>query len=175
MKLHFLAGAMIAFLSSGCDPTPEDRQDTLGFSDGDSAGKELHGYADRVVGKMPGGDRVDGSYAGMTVEESAFADLWYFWQGKIVNSGDVAGSFLWLDARRADLEAIGAKGCLRALEALRPHYEKAVSEGREAEWPKGDEAFRRMIESLEEPAFEDEWEELLLSFARAKLGHGRAE
>jgi hypothetical protein len=67
------------------------------------------------------------------------------------------------------------KGCLSALEALRPHYEKAVLEGREANWPNGDKDFRQLIESLEEPAFEDDWEELLLAFAQSKLGRPQSE
>ena len=141
----------------------------MNHSDANSTEDQLQEYADTIGGKMPGGDRINGSYAGMTVAESTFADMWFFWQAAIINSGDVAGYFSWLDARRADLEAIGAQGCLRALESLRPHYETAVSEGREANWPKGDPDFRQLIESLEEPAFEDDWEELLLSFAQAKL------
>lgn len=136
---------------------------------------ELQQFAEVVIGKMRGGERIHGSYSGMTSDESAFADMWYFWQGAIVNSGDVAGYFPWLDERRGDLEAIGANGCLRAIEALRPHYEKAVSEGREADWPNGDEDYRKLIESLEDPAFEDDWEELLLTFARNRLHRSQSE
>lgn len=138
-------------------------------SDAKSSEIRLQAYADAVIGKIPEGGRVNGSYPGMTVDESAFADMWYFWQSAIMNSGDVAGYFPWLDARRADLEAIGAKGSLSAVEALRPLYEKAVLEGSEANWPKGDKDFRQLIESLEEPAFEDDWEDLLLTFAQSKL------
>ncbi len=135
----------------------------------------LQAYADAVIVKIPEGGRVNGSYPGMTVNESAFADMWYFWQSAIMNSGDVAGYFSWIDARRTDLEAIGAKGCLSAVEALRPHYEKAVLDGSEANWPKGDKDFRQLIESLEEPAFEDDWEELLLTFAQSKLERPKSE
>ncbi|MDB6072048.1 MAG: hypothetical protein JWL81_3219, partial [Verrucomicrobiales bacterium] len=100
----------------------------------------------------------------MTPEETLFSDMYYFWQASILNSGDVAGRFAWLGARRVGLETIGANGCLKAMQALRPHYEKAVAEGREEgwEWGDDDEDFRQMIVSLEEPAFEDDWEKLLL-------------
>lgn len=175
MKLQFLACAIIASLASSCGKKPGNRQENWSGFDASATGDELRVYADATMAKMRGGDRVDGSYPGMTAEESAFADMWYFWQGAIVNSGDVAGYFPWLVARRGDLEAIGANGCLRAIEALRPHYEKAVAEGRNADWPKGDEDFRRLIESLEEPAFEEDWEELLLTFARANLGRAQSE
>lgn len=162
-------------LFSSCDNNPKSHQDSMNQSDASSTEDQLREYADAVIGKMPGGDRIDGSYTGMTVDESAFADMWFFWQSAIVNSGDVAGYFSWLDARRADLEAIGAKGCLSAVEALRPHYEKAVLEGSEATWPNGDDNFRQLIESLEEPAFEDDWEELLLAFAQGKLHRPQSE
>ncbi len=175
MKLHLIAYAFAAVLSSGCDNHPNRQEDSMKQSDAHSAGKQLQEYADSVIGKMPGGGRVNGSYAGMTVDESAFADMWYFWQSSILNSGDVASYFSWLDSRRSDLEAIGAKGCLKAIEALRPDYERAVQEGNEASWPKGDKDYRQRIESLEEPAFEDDWEELLLTFARSKLGQPKAK
>lgn len=61
------------------------------------------------------------------------------------------------------------------MEALRPHYEKAVREGHEPDWPNGDKDYRERIKSLEEPAFEDDWEELLLTFARSKLGQPHAK
>jgi hypothetical protein len=169
MKLQLLACALTAVLSLSCDNHPQSQQGRMNQSDANSTEDQLQEYADKIIGKIPGGARSNGAYAGMTVAESAFSDMWYFWQASIINSGDVAGYFSWLDARRADLEAIGAQGCLRALEALRPHYEKAVKEGTEANWPKGDPDYRKLIESLEVPAFEDDWEELLLSFAKTHL------
>jgi hypothetical protein len=172
MKVRLIACALTAVTSSSCDNNPKN--DGMNPFGANSSYSQIQAYADAVSGKI-GGDRVNGAYTGMTVDESTFADMWYFWQASIINSGDVASYFPWLDARRADLEAIGAQGCLRAVEDLRPHYEKAISERSDSNWPNGDEDFRALIESLEEPAFEDDWEALLLTFAQAKLSRPQSE
>lgn len=150
----------------GCENKPTNRQDTMSDFDAHSAEDELKMYV-RAVRAKPISD--------MTTEETIFANMYHFWQASILNSGDVAGRFAWLDARRVEFEAIGANGCLKAIEALRPHHEKAVLERGEEGWEWGDEDFRQLIESLEEPAFEDDWEELLLNFGRAKLRQRQSE
>ncbi|MBK1882661.1 hypothetical protein JIN85_09550 [Luteolibacter pohnpeiensis] len=128
--------------------------------------EEIGAYAKFTIDRIPHGARVNGAYPGMTFEESAYADMYYFWQGTIINSGNVAGYFSWLEDRRADLEALGATGCLKALENLRPLYEQAVRDGRTKDWELGDAAYRQKIEELEEPAFEDDWDRLFLEFGR---------
>jgi hypothetical protein len=69
MKVHQIARALTAVLSVGCENNPESQQDRMNQSDANSTGTQLQEHAGKFIGKMPGGDRVNGAHAGMTVAE----------------------------------------------------------------------------------------------------------
>lgn len=83
MKLCLIAHAFAMLLSSSCDNHPNRQEDSRRQFESQEAGKQLDRYARAVIGKIKGGDRVKGAYPGMTVDESVFADMWYFWQTSI--------------------------------------------------------------------------------------------
>lgn len=111
----------------------------------------------------------DGAYPGLSSDESLFADMWYFWQGCLINSGDVAGWFEFMDSHRNDFTAIGAKGCLEAIEAIRPYFVQATNEGKLKEWHDGWRSRGPGIVAAEDLAFGDGFDSLLLAFAKKHL------
>lgn len=57
-----------------------------------------------------------------TTEEEAFYDLWYFYSAALVNNADVSSYVPFMIEKKNSLEAIGAVGCLAALDQLLPLY-----------------------------------------------------
>ncbi len=105
----------------------------------------------------------------LTEAEDHFTNAWGFWQ-VIQNAGEIACNFELADFSVESLKAIGATGALQAIEALRPYYDEAASAGRLDQWCKCNERDHAdIVSSLEDPAFEEDWEALLLAYARKHI------
>jgi hypothetical protein len=104
--------------------------------------------------------------APLTEAEDVLDTLYYFQEAALVNSADVFRYVPFMIAHKAKLEAIGAKGCLAALEKLMPFYEEQQKLGTQREqdeyWVQTKSA-RESAERLAEDG--NEFAELLLKYA----------
>lgn len=55
-------------------------------------------------------------------EEEAFEDLWYFYSAALLNNADVSSYVPFMIEHKDSLQAVGAVGCLAALDRLLPLY-----------------------------------------------------
>lgn len=105
----------------------------------------------------------------LTEAENQFTNAWGFWQ-VMENAGEIACNFELADFSVESLKAIGATKALQSIEALRPYFDEAASAGQLEQWRNCKERDHAdIITSLEEPAFEEDWEGLLLAYARKNI------
>ncbi len=132
---------------------------------------EISIYQEEIERKWTdgGGRGESGAYPGLSPAESLFVDMWYFWQACLVNSGDIAGYFEYMDEHQSDFMTLGASGCLEAIEGLRPHFERAVADGKIKEWHDGWRSRPSDIVAAEDLVFKEDFPALLLAFAKNNL------
>ena len=91
---------------------------------------ELRVFRDRVRRKQ---DEVGHWIETPTAAEEAFDELEYFYNAALVNNGAIFTYLEFMIPRRQQLEAIGAKGCLAAMDALMPFYKEQSALGSDKE------------------------------------------
>jgi hypothetical protein len=132
---------------------------------------EIRPYYDRIRAKQDS----RGSWTSTpTDEEQVLDDLQYFYEAALVNNADVFGYLPYMIEHRSKFEAIGAHGCLAALDGLMPYYEeqqKLNTYDEKNEYWHRTKSDRRDIETLAEET--NDFARLLLEFARknaARIG-----
>ena len=98
--------------------------------------------------------------------ESQFNSLSYFWDAAIINEGDIFGYMEYMIEHRPDLEAIGAVGCLAAIDKLMPFFQeqqKLESDSAKMDYWQRTRHERRSAEGLAEDV--NDFGRLLLRFA----------
>jgi hypothetical protein len=102
-----------------------------------------------------------------TEPEEVIDGLIYFYEAGLVNEGDVFGYMHCMIEQRKALEAIGAKGCLAALEALMPYYEEQqqlATDDKKREYWHRTRCDRQQAELLAEDV--NEFARLMLAYAQ---------
>jgi hypothetical protein len=106
--------------------------------------------------------------------ESTINNLRYFYEAALINSADIFGYLPFMVEHRRAFEAIGAKGCLAALDQLMPFYaeqQKLASENEKRAYWDRTRAARASAEALAETP--DQFGRLLLRYAQqnaSKIG-----
>jgi hypothetical protein len=103
-----------------------------------------------------------------TPPERLVRELDYFYNGILLNEGAVFQFMDFMIPRRWMFEAIGAKGCLAAIDRLIPIYEELASEAEMREYQVQHLVEIQSIEALVEDP--NVFGQLLLDFARRELG-----
>src|SRR5262245_15994298 len=149
----------------GMEPADDENSDELRWWLKESVrlGEELMPFVDRVGLKHGDHDwRQKPTKAELVVDE-----LFYFYSASLLNHGEVFSYMDFMIQRRWQFEAIGASGCIAAMDALMPfHREQQALKGEEeklAYWHET-RSDRDSAESLAEDP--NVFGQLLLDFAR---------
>ena len=127
----------------------------------------------REHNKLKQGDRGEWT-SPPSKEEEAFENLWYFYSAALMNNADVSSYVPFMIEHRDSLQAVGASGCLAALDQLLPLYteqQKLTSQREQDEFWRSKQDERDKAHSLAEDA--NTFGRLLLAYAErnsAKFG-----
>jgi hypothetical protein len=134
------------------------------FQEYDRLNAALRPFYDRISSKQ---GRMGHWKTEPTEPEKVLDDLWYFYSAALVNNADVSRYVDFMVEHKKELQMIGGRGCLAALEKLMPFYKEqqnlATEEQKEDHWRATMSAQEKAAALAEDS---NEFARLLLAYAK---------